>query len=393
MKKKMFCLIAAFAMLLALPASADVASLPDRGVYDPLVLQTLTWTEGTPYYDYVMFSYDDTNDPFSTYEITAAWPDMKSALVLRDGIHTVTVAPCILGSRSVVVPLLYFSVSDTLAEISRVEIRTEQITLSCDFSGAGEHVSVDRTARSSHANVTNIGSNLFTLIGDLADNGAVLSCAVTLDNGTTLEASSEKIPEKESNPFYWMDLCLKESGLLDENRRLQESLRLFAAQYILHFDTLPDVKMTGAKWLNDLDDSVSAYPMKLEYAHEDEDAAFTVGILNYSGTFGNKSIRSSSSVRLAYYCMDGDGQVLAFADGEVFRYVDSFCYLEPGESAVLSFDVPLPEGTETVMAAVSSVTWSEGAVQTIPDRDLVFVKYRPQKIVPDTVTQDEPVSL
>ena len=39
MKKKILCLIAAFAMLLALPVSADNnASLPDLGTYDPLVI-------------------------------------------------------------------------------------------------------------------------------------------------------------------------------------------------------------------------------------------------------------------------------------------------------------------------------------------------------------------
>ncbi|MBR6706795.1 MAG: hypothetical protein IKI84_08975 [Clostridia bacterium] len=394
MKKKILCLIAAFAMLLALPVSADNnASLPDLGTYDPLVIQSLTWTEGTPFYDYVMFNYNNTDDPFETYEITAVWPDMSSALVLRDGGRTITVEPLILASEGITVPVMYFGVSDTLVKISRVEIRTGQITLSCDFSGADEHLAVNQERRFSQASVINIGSNLFTLIGDLADNGASLSCTVTLENGNTIEASSEKIPEKENNPFYWLDLCLKESGLLDGDRRLQESLRLYTAQYILHFDTLPEVKMTGANWINDLDDSVAAYPLKLEYARDVEGAALTLGILNYSGAFGSKSIRSSSAVRLVYYCLDGDGQALAFADGSVFHYVDSFCYLDPCESAVLPFDVHLPQGTESVMAAISSVTWSEGAVQTIPDRDLVFVKYTPQKVVPDTVTQDGTISL
>ena len=394
MKKQLFCLIAAFAMLLALPVCADsVASLPDLGTYDPLTIQSLTWTEGTSFYDYVMFSYDNTDDPFATYEIVAVWPDMSRALVLKDGSHAITVEPYILASGSVAVPFLYFAVSDTLSPISRIEIRTEQLTLQFGFSAAEDHIAVNQETRTSQANVINIGSNLFTFIGDLADNGAAVSCTVTLEDGTTLEASSEKIPEKENNPFYWLDLCLKESGLLDDNRRLQESLRLYTAQYILHFDPLPEVKLSGAKWIDDLDDSVASYPMKLEYAPDAEDAAFTVGVLNYCGAFGNRSIRSSSAVRLAYYCLDDDGQVLPFADGSVFRYADSFCYLEPCESAVLPFDVPLPLGTATVMAAISSVTWSEGAVQTIPDRDLVFVKYTPQKVVPETVMQDDGVSL
>ncbi|MBR4500755.1 MAG: hypothetical protein IKP22_02540 [Clostridia bacterium] len=394
MKRKFFCLIAAFAMLLALPVSADNnASLPDLGTYDPEVIKSLTWKTGTHFYDYVLFNYDNTNDPFESYEITAVLPDMSPALVLRDGSRTVTVEPYIQASYGIAVPFLFFSVSDTTVRISRVEIRTGQITLSCDFSGAEEHLAVDQQNRSSAAYVVNIGSNLFTLIGDLADNGAVLSCTVTLEDGTTLEASSENIPEEKNNPFYWLDLCLKRSHLLDNDRRLQESLRLYTAQYILHFDTLPEVKMTGAEWQNDLDDSIAAYPIKLEYAYGVEGAAFTVGILNYAGAFGSKSIRSSSSVRLTYYCLDGDGQVLAFADGSVFRYVDSFCRLEPCESDVLPFDVPLPEGTETVMAAISSVTWSEGAVQTVPDRDLVFVKYTPQKVVPDTVTENDAFSL
>ncbi len=394
MKSKIFCLIAAFAMVLALPVLADNnASLPDLGTYDPDVIQSLTWTEGTSYYDYVLFNYDNTNDPFESYEISAVWPDMSPALVLKDGRGTVTVEPYIQASENIAVPFLYFSVSDTLSKISRAEIRTDRITLSCDFSGAGEHLAVNRETRISQAFVVNIGSNLFTLIGDLADNGAALSCTVTLEDGTTLEASSEMIPEKENNPFYWLDLCLKESGLLDDGRCLQESLRLYTAQYLLHFDTLPEVKLTGAQWHSDLDDSVAAYPVKLEYAYDVEGAAFTVGILNYSGAFGSSSVRSTSAVRLAYYCLDVDGQVLAFADGSVFRYADSICSLKPCGSDVLPFDVPLPEGTETVMAAVSSVTWSEGAVQTIPDRDLVFVKYKPQKVVPDTVMQDDTFSL
>ena len=394
MKKKLFCLIASFVMLLALPVSADNnASLPDLGTYDPLTIQSLTWTEGTSFYDYVLFNYTNTEEPFESYDITAVWPDMSPALVLKDGSRTITVEPYIRASESIAVPFLYFAVSDTLVKISHVEIRTGRITLSCDFSGAGEHLAVNQETRYSQANVINIGSNLFTLIGDLADNGAFLSCTVTLEDGTTLEASSEKIPEKENNPFYWLDLCLKESGLLDDNRRLQESLRLYTAQYILHFDSLPVVKLTGAKWLSDLDDSVAAYPIKLEYAYNKEGAAFTVGVFNYSSAFGSRSVRSSSTIRLAYYCLDGDGQVLAFADGSVFHFVDSPCALAPYESAVLPFDVPLPEGTETVMAAISSVTWSEGAVQAVPDRDLVFVDYTPQNFVPDTLTQDDAVSL
>ena len=112
MKKKILCLIAAFAMLLALPVSADNnASLPDLGTYDPLVIQSLTWTEGTPFYDYVMFNYNNTDDPFETYEITAVWPDMSSALVLRDGGRTITVEPLILASEGITVPVMYFGVS------------------------------------------------------------------------------------------------------------------------------------------------------------------------------------------------------------------------------------------------------------------------------------------
>ncbi len=393
MKNKLLVIITSLVMLFTLPGCADSPALRDLGTFDPQILKSLTWNEGTGFYDYVLFSYDNTDLPFESYTISAVLPDMTPALSFPAGESTLAVEPCIMAWEDIALPVLSLSVSDTDVMISRARLSTGEITLLMDFSAGGEFVYVDEETGASQAHAINIGSNLFTLIGALAENGAFLSCSLTLQDGTVLEGNTEKVTEEEKNPFRWLDLCLKEARLLDESGRLQESLRLFAAQFPLHFDLLPEITLTGAEWISDLDGTVAAYPMKLEYAHEMEGDAFTVGILNYSGAFGSRSIRSSSSVRLVYYCLDQEGAVLPFADGSVFRFEDFFCALGPCESTLLSFNVPLPADTDTVRAAIASVTWSEGAVQTVPDRDLVFVDYTPQTLIPETAPQDDAVSL
>ena len=397
MKKKLFCLIFSAALLFSCAAPAE-GTLPDFGFYDPLIMQSLTWTEGTGIYDYVLFNYENTDTPFEGYTVSAALPAMTPALHLASGRRFIDIVPYIMASEDIAVPALSVSVSDTAAFISTVRIKTESLSLFLDFSGSPESLSRSTEDRTTYARAVNIGSNLFTLIGDLADNGAFVACEVILNDGTSLSAASDRISREEDNPFRWLDRCLKESRLIDESRRMQESLRLYTAQFILHFSELPEITLSGARWIDDLADSVSAYPMKLEYAEEDKSAAFTVGVLNYSGTFGDRSGRSSLSVGLCYYCLDEDGAVLPFADGSVLRHWDSVCALSSGESRILPVSVPLPKGTASVMAAISSVAWSEGAVRTVPDRDLVFVEYEvsPAYTVEspeESPVEDSPVSL
>lgn len=390
MKKQLLCLLTAFVLLLSGSALAAPA-LPDFGFFDPLVLQSLTWTEGTGFYDYVMFNYSNTDDPFEEYTVSAVLRDTTPALTMKAGGHTVAVTPLVMCFYDDVVPGLSVTVSDTSLGIAGLVLETENLTLSVRFDPRAAYAGVNEGI--SYAYVYNMGSNLFTLIGDLADCGGGARCTVTLEDGTALSAACDKAANSEENPFGWLDLCLKECRLIDENRRLQESLRLFAAQSMLRLSSLPEVSLTGAKWIDDLDESITAYPLKLEYAVKG-DTALSVGILNYSGAFGNRTRRASATVTLAYYCLDGDNNPLAFADGSVLRHVDMRCALSSGDEYILPVDVPLPRDTVTVMAAISSVTWSDGTVETIPDRDLVFVDYEATVTQPESSPVDEePVAI
>ncbi len=392
MKKNVLCLFAACLMLFSAAAASETA-VPDFGTFDPEVLRSLTWTEGTPYYDYVLFSYDDDGDPMDSYSISAVLPDMTQALTLDAGGHTLTVRPYVMASGDIAVPVLGFVVSDTEETISSAVLRAGDLTVTCGFSASPDYTEIDREEGTSYAYALNIGSNLFTLLGILADGDGAVTCTVTLADGTVLTASFPGFPDPGTNPFRWLDLCLKECALLDGDRCLQESLRLYNAQYLLHFTDLPEVTLEGAKWISDLADSVSAYPIKLEYAEEtDFEDSFTVGVINYSGTFGSRSSRAAAAAALSYYCLDAEGNVVPFADGSVLRTVEAPCPLAAGEGAVVPIDVPLPEGTAKVMAAISRVTWSEGAVQTVPDRDLVFVEYDARTVFPEKL-QEENISL
>ncbi len=394
MKKSLIISLLIATLLLPLSPAGAGGALPDLGTFDPEILRDLTWNEGTGFYDYVLFSYDDEGDPMDSYTVSAVWPDMSHALAMDAGKNTLTVLPYVMASGDIAVPVLSIRVSDADSLITDVQIGCGSLSLSLDFTDAGESVGLSEDPEDpySEAVALNIGSNLFTLIGELADNGSSLSCRVTLKNGTVLTAASERFPDSGENPFYWLDRCLKECRLLDDARRLQESLRLYTAQYILHFSGLPVVTLSGAQWIDDLADSVSAYPVKLEYTHA-TDAAFTAAALNYSGSFGSRSRRSVSALSLAFYCLDAQGDPLAFGDGSALHYAGTDCALSPGDGAVLPFDEALPAGTVTVMAAVSSVTWSDGAVLTVPERDLVFVDYEARVTLPENIETEETVSL
>ena len=381
MKKTRFAAAAAAAVLLLCALAFADPALPSFDRYDPDVVKSLTWTEGTPFYDYVCYIYDYDERPEYSFRVFACGLDMESALLTKEGNMLFLVDPLFMGSYDTLLPYLDIQCQGCSSTIARAELTVGDLSLTAEAPKGSELSAFeDGTAE---LLITAIGSNQITLISALEAPGVRPRLTLTFADGTEAACTFSLPADPEENPFYWLHRLLTESRYLDESGCLNESARLLCAHTALDSGKEVLLSLSGAAWIDDLADSVRAYPLKLEYAPDSTAglASFCFDVLNYAGTFVDTDV-TVSSFDLLWYPLDENGDPLPFADGSMTAAASFKGPVAPGEEKTFSVTAGLPEAARYVAAAISSFTASDGQKMTVPDRDLVFVYY--EAAFPDT---------
>ena len=374
MKKTRLLAAAAVPVLLSGALAFADPALPSYGMYDPDIVKSLTWTEGTPYYDYVCYVYDYEEEPEYSFRVYACGLDMESALLAKEGDLLFQVDPLFSGSYDALVPYLDIQCQGAASAITRAELSVGSFFLTAEAPEAsGLSYFEDGTAE---LLITAIGSNQITLISALEAPGVRPRLTLDFADGTKAACSFTLPDDPEENPFVWLHRLLTESRYLDQEGRLQESARLDCARVAQRAKGEVFLSISGAQWINDLADSVRAYPLKLEYAPDSQAgfASFSFDVLNYAGTFIDTDV-TVSSFDLLWYPADENGDPLSFGDGSVTAAAAFSGPVAPGEEKTYSVTAALPEAARYAAAAISSFTLADGQKVTVPDRDLVFVFY------------------
>ncbi len=374
MKKLRFFSAAAATVLLAGTLACADPALPFYDMFDADIIKSLTWTEGTSYYDYVCYSYEYEDLPEYSYDLYACDLDMNPALMKKEGGLYFRLDPCFNGSFDSMVPCLYITCEGAAASIVRAEVTVGSLKLTAE-AAADSPLSVWEEG-TAELLIPTLGSNQITLISALEKADARPALSLSFSDGSQASCSFVLPSDAQYNPFVWLHRILRESRYLDDGDRLQESSRLLCAQNSLKHRDSVRVTLSGAEWIDDLSDSVRAYPLKLEYAPDNllDLASFSFSALNYAGTFTDGSTLVDS-FDVTWYAVDENGDPLSFEDGTLTKTAAFSGPIAPGQESGFSVTEPLPEGSAYVSAAISAFTCG-GQKTVVPSRDLCFVLFQ-----------------
>ncbi len=381
--KKLFSLFAALCLALtfACGAAEGTGNPPVR--YSEDLIQYYTFTEGTPYYDYICFTYNNPDDVFEDYTVTCAYADLSSPLTFEADEGRITVVPGIMCSYETVIP--YIEV-DCIGEydlpVTGLFLDVGSMTLELDWDEDSDFLTEGDNGVGAYA--VNLGSNLYSLLRALSENAGAAKIRVTFLDGSETEGS---VKAPEENPWKWYYEGLKACGLLDADGNVQEDLRLVSVRFAMGYQDDPAYAITGADVIDDLQVSIAAQPLKLEYpeslAETVPEKSFIFGVLNYSNTFVKGSGKEITGFDIEWSAMDRYGMAQTLKSGGTVGTVHYDRTVKPGEQFNATVDADLPDGCAYVRCRLTAIQYGNGDVVTIPERDRVAVEYMPGGMLPE----------
>ena len=371
--KQKTALLLALALVLAVFPAAMAEEYPQR--YSVDAMKALTWDEASPYYDNVCFVYNNTEDPFEDYSITCLYPDMTNPMTFEAEKGTVVIEVGLMGSYDTVLPYIQVDcVGDFFTLIKDVRLDCG-VTLTMHFDEQSEMAAAAQGE--SYAMAVSLGSNVFTLMRALAESKTGLHASIVFADGSTAEG---QIPAEATAIWSWYWDALHACGLLDADDRVQEELRLEYARLQMSYQGDPSFTLEGAETISDANDSVTAQPLKLEYAESLANVPqgfFNFGVINYNSTFVQGSDTEITGFDLVWTAVDAYGKAIPLANGETQGTVHYDQKVTPGGMFSATVDAGLPAEAQMVLCQLTAYTCGDGTVVTIPERDLVTVEYLP----------------